>query len=351
MNQNSSQSLSFISPTGTSSSSQEARQEPFRANISNQPFPDVLIYHKGCPDGIGGAWAFWSKLFNKEHNRLYPGTFDKVIPFEDCKDKVIYFVDFTYPKDITENILKVAKHVVVLDHHKTALQLNDLANYPNLTLVIDMDRSGAQIAWDFVNPKIDRLWFIDDIADRDLWRWVIPDSKLVTKAMFSMGFYETFETFDQIQTQDRKELVKIGKLLVDNDENIYKMICKRSLECWCYPPKTSQDPATKALNRYKVKVVETGHFFASDVGNILSSSKMSDGTNCDFAVVCRYSLKDNEWWLSLRAGNDSNVDLTEVAKGFDKGGGHKKATGVTLFCNKGQTLDSVFVPIDNKVTN
>jgi len=304
------------------------------------PEESLVIYHGGCSDGLAGAWCFWTKFFNKDQtqlSKLYPGTFGSVIDLAECRDKVIFFVDFTYPKDVTESILKVAKQVVVLDHHKTALPLNELKN-DNLTCIIDMERSGSQLGWDYCNGSEPRPWFIDDIADRDLWKWSIEDSKHTTKCMFAGGFYQSLEDFDKLVESDRASMITIGKCLNRAEENNHKIICKRALECLCHPPKGG--------GPYKVKVVETDHFFASDVGNLLSNSKMKDGSECDFAVICRYSLKDNEWWLSLRAGDKSNIDLTEVAKGFDKGGGHRHACGITLFCSKGQSLDSVFKVIE-----
>jgi oligoribonuclease NrnB/cAMP/cGMP phosphodiesterase (DHH superfamily) len=46
--------------------------------------------------------------------------------------------------------------VVVLDHHKTALEhLSDLGSLPgNVHLLLDMGRSGATLARDFFQPRL-----------------------------------------------------------------------------------------------------------------------------------------------------------------------------------------------------
>lgn len=86
--------------------------------------------------------------------------------------------------------------VIVLDHHKTALQRlgNEASLGENVVKVIDMERSGATIAFDYFKDKI----FSPDVAvkhpsileefervrklflyieDGDLWRWRLPNSK------------------------------------------------------------------------------------------------------------------------------------------------------------------------------
>jgi len=86
--------------------------------------------------------------------------------------------------------------VIVLDHHKTALERlgNEASLGENVVKVIDMERSGATIAFDYFKDKI----FSPDVAvkhpsileefervrklflyieDGDLWRWRLPNSK------------------------------------------------------------------------------------------------------------------------------------------------------------------------------
>lgn len=86
--------------------------------------------------------------------------------------------------------------VIVLDHHKSALEMlgNEASLGENVVKVIDMERSGATIAFDYFKDKI----FSPDVAvkhpsileefervrklflyieDGDLWRWRLPNSK------------------------------------------------------------------------------------------------------------------------------------------------------------------------------
>ena len=302
---------------------------------SNISKPDLVIYHGNCPDGVAGAWCFY-KLLDKDINKFYPGKFNETIPMDQITDKNILFVDFTYRKATTEEMLKVAKSIVVLDHHKTALDLKEINN-DKLNLILDMDRSGAQLAWDYVNnannDNTKRPYFIDDIADRDLWKWLVPNSKETTRAMNSLCLFESIEKFSTVEFIPRSILLSVGTILVNDDQRIHDNICRYAIDCIYTSP---VDNTT-----WKVRVAQASSEQASDIGNYLLKDKL-----CDFAVIYRYDLMKDQWFISLRAHSDSNVDLTDLCKNhFKQGGGHPKAAGIMLDNNKGLYLRSLFVPV------
>lgn len=89
--------------------------------------------------------------------------------------------------------------VVVLDHHKTALETLKLGTsvWENVTKVIDMDRSGATIAHDFFKEKLHAIAnhaitisefervrpLFDYIEDADLWKWNLHNSKAFSSGL------------------------------------------------------------------------------------------------------------------------------------------------------------------------
>lgn len=91
--------------------------------------------------------------------------------------------------------------VVVLDHHKTALEMmsgDAWDNKDNVFKVLDMERSGATIAYDYFkeklggNAELERMRrMFEYIEDGDLWRWNLPNSKA-----FSSGLKDTNIEFD-----------------------------------------------------------------------------------------------------------------------------------------------------------
>lgn len=301
---------------------------PKRFDYSNT---DLVIYHGKCPDGTSGAWVLWRKL-GKDSSKFHPGKFGETPP--DVADKNVVFVDFSYPIDIINNMLSVAKSVRVLDHHKTALPLTAI-NDPKFSSVIDMNRSGVQIAWDELNPGVTRPWFVDAIADRDLWQWKVDRSIDTCMAMFSLGYYESIEKFDEVQYLPKDYLTMVGGALNEKNKNTVNAYIGRAVDCIA----TS---LTDHTTTWKVRVVECDHTFASEVGSAL----VADGL-CDFAIMFRYDVVKDEWWCSTRASNTSDVDLTVILKHFDpKSGGHAKAAGFTL--SNGVNLRCMLKPAEKK---
>ena len=71
-----------------------------------------------------------------------------------------------------------AAKIVLLDHHKSAAsQWIGVEPIPNVDLLFDMDRSGAQMAWDYFHPGSIQPPLIEHIGDRDLWRFGLADTK------------------------------------------------------------------------------------------------------------------------------------------------------------------------------
>ena len=290
---------------------------------------NIIIYHGGCPDGIVGAWCFWSVY--KDLYTYFPARYNQQPP--NVTGKNVIMVDFAYPLNITQQIIADAKTVTILDHHKTTNSLISLKNDLNrdvYSLILDMSRSGAQIAWDYVNPNIQRPWFIDDIGDRDLWLWKIDGSRATTRAMCGLQLYENFDSINSILDNNRDFYLTIGNILLGSDTNQYKNICKTAIDCIVSTIDQKQ--------QYKCRVVECDIGSASDVGNILIQDD-----KCDFSVMWRYILDRNEWKLSCRS---KSLDLTKVIPLiFGNGGGHPCATGCVIIGNKGETLRTYFKPV------
>ena len=51
---------------------------------------------------------------------FYAGVYGELPP--DCSNKDVFLVDFSYNLDVLEQISNVARSVIILDHHKTAVE-------------------------------------------------------------------------------------------------------------------------------------------------------------------------------------------------------------------------------------
>lgn len=291
---------------------------------------DIVIHHANCPDGFAAAWCVWNKYPNvvfvaSKHGQPYP----------DIKDKVVLIMDFSYKSKTMIEMLAVAKHIRILDHHKSALELNELfLTHENFSGIIDLSISGAQIAW---NELYDAPypWYINDIADRDLWKWEIPGSKHRLEAMFSVHkIYKSFEAFSAfIQEYDTPELLEkleyAGSIFIMPKEIDVAATSKRAYYC------TYTDPAGVT---YNVRIVECSSHLVSDVG-----AELSREPETHFAVMFRYDFPSSTWYCSSRANPESDVDLTDIVKHIDpNGGGHPKASGFDIKEAVGNNLHTFF---------
>ena len=294
---------------------------------------DIVLYHKNCADGTGGAWPFWREnlVRYKAGDVSIEGITHGQLP-PDVTDKNVVIVDFCFPRKITLEMAKKAKIIVILDHHASAQRDLEGKLPKNVFTIFDIKKSGAQIAWEFVYPQYQRPWFIDVIADRDLWVWTKPYSKDVSNALFRNGYYswEKFEwLLERSQTKkDVDEMIKKFVAMSKQDVEIEKEIvaaCKKAI---------MTELITPSGDKYKVKLASCpSHKLRSEVGN-----RLSEG--CDFAVTWQYDFLLNEWWCSARASAQSPVDLSLITAQFYRGGGHQKAAGFTI--TGGENLHTYF---------
>src|ERR1035437_6368580 len=133
----------------------------------------LCIYHSPCPDGFTAAW-----IVNKTpvYHEFYPGVYGDPPP--DVTGRHVLLVDFSYKRPVLLKMAEQARQIFILDHHKSAeANLVDLP--PNVKCVFDMERSGAQIAWDwfFSSPSKLRPLLVNYVGDQDLWKFEMLRSK------------------------------------------------------------------------------------------------------------------------------------------------------------------------------
>ncbi|KAL6559315.1 hypothetical protein OROGR_004432 [Orobanche gracilis] len=178
----------------------------------------AVIYHYPCPDGAFAALAAHlyfshspavvtpSPIFYP--NTVYSPLRVEDLPFEEIDN--VYLLDFVGPPGFVQQLSAKVGRVVILDHHKTALEMlgSSMSTSGNVTKVIDMERSGATIAYDYFKGRLfggdidstkdgaigefqrmKRLF--EYIEDGDLWRWHLPNSKT-----FSSGLKDLNLEFD-----------------------------------------------------------------------------------------------------------------------------------------------------------
>lgn len=277
---------------------------------------ELVIWHGGCTDGFAAAFAAWRSLGSccqfKGETYMMEGE-DR--DFDFLKDKVVLIVDFSYPRSVMVEIQKLAKKVLLLDHHKTALKnLCDLEG-----CFFDLTRSGAGLAWNYFFPGIDMPMFIQFIQDRDLgYRNGLKDSRAFTSVFYQLEF--DFELFDKyMDLKLVQNSIDAGQLVVEMVDNSVKEEAKRS--------------SYRRLSGYLVRVINSRNHI-SDLGHFLSKDP-----NVRFGAVFYWDLDKDCCKVSLRS-DGVRKDVSEIAEEYG-GGGHPAAAS---FFWKGH-INDLFTPV------
>lgn len=299
---------------------------------------DTVIYHGGCPDGFTAAWAV---------KTAYPNSNIEYIPYRygqdppDVTGKVVVIVDFSFKRETLMQMALEAKYLVILDHHKSAKDDLEGLQLENSEIVFDMDRSGAQIAWDYFHLQDSRPWFVDYVADRDLWRHELPNTREISQTLVFDGYFwattagaRPFNDFTKLDSlmecppdETKDQMAKRGATLLE----------AKNRECEMYS--IAAKPAALTVNnkKYKVGLAGCPRAYRSDVGHLITKT-----LDCDFAAVYWYDFHSDEWWISCRGKDDSDIDLSEITSQLSNGGGHPKAAGFTIYGEKGENLRTYF---------
>lgn len=279
-----------------------ARQTERRKLNRNSKKEILVLYHGGCNDGFGGAWAAWKKFGDKaEYIAMHRND-----SFKMPIGKEIYFIDYLFPEEIIREYIAKNKRVTAIDHHVTMKAAAALTQNPSFSL----KNSGSVLAWKYFHPGKSVPLLLRYIEDRDLWKFKLPKSKeILAGTNFSEENTYTFKGFDRLvkdfeKPEFRKKCIEDGKIV----KSVFNGI-NRSIEAFA---------EEVTLDGQRCYAVNSPHMFASEVGNMLAIKSKKIG----IAIVWHFI--DGAIRVSLRSRK--NYDVSKIAEKFG-GGGHKNAAG------------------------
>lgn len=261
----------------------------------------VVIYHYPCLDGFGGAFAAWKKFGDTAEYRGMRRS--NPVP-TDLAGKDVYFIDFTYPKEVTDKIVAEARSVTILDHH---IGVQDVVESVSQH-VFDNDRSGATIAWRYFHPDTPVPRLFSYLEDIDLWLNALPSTKEIALFLstepFDFGVWEHLVA----KCEDEKgfeEIKWVGAQYARyHDETVSRFV---------------SEAFEVEFEGHRVSAANVPNFFASSVGHRLYEGK------APFAIT--WHVERSGTHVSLRG--DGSVDLSELARRHG-GNGHRGAAGFRL---------------------
>ena len=284
--------------------------------------PDIVLYHANCADGFGAAWAAWMKWGSTPEYRAV--SYGEKPPIN-LAGKHVLIGDFSYKRDVIQELSACVKSLIILDHHQTAeadlslyalshdirLDVNNAANAIDAVgtvAVFDMNRSGARMMWDFCFPGEEAPMLIKLIEDRDLWRFWFEETK-------PFGVWLRCEPFDFERWEMIAQELGDGKdcqRIMDESAAMQRFFDQKVAEI-------ARLSRISLIDGHEVPVCNCPPMFASEVGHRL----LDDHPAASF-VAC-YSDQGKARGYSLRS-RDGRMDVSAIAKKFG-GGGHRNAAG------------------------
>ncbi len=283
--------------------------------------PIMILYHAGCFDGFTAAWAVWRGLGRKKVE-LVPVSYGTPPP--DVEGCMVYIVDFSYPRDVLEQMNEEAAALLVLDHHKTAEK--ELAGLPYC--VFDMERSGAVIAWDHFaidwpadcsDPPV----LVRYVQDRDLWKNELPNTLAINAFIRSFAF--DLDGWDKLALQLEDIAPMAYHLAISEGEAILRQASADRDRLLGSNLRMSTLRVGAATHH--VPVINASQFGVSDLLHEVIGGGPIESLDGFFAVwaIAWWQRKDGLFQYSLRSSDDG-PDVSEIAAVFG-GGGHRNAAG------------------------
>lgn len=263
-----------------------------------------VLYHASCFDGTGAKLA--ANLKFRQNAKYIPVRYNEpfppVVPLDGRAE--VYILDFSYKREIMDEVQPRLKSLVVLDHHESAER--ELAGAEYATF--DINKSGCVMAWEYFHPNAPIPELLLDIQDGDLWKFERPNTKFIRAALPTLN-NNIREWEGGLHKEVYHNLVKDGKLLCTYQDSIVKSVVPNQV---------------KVLPFYALRVgVCNTTTLTSAVGEAIYSSNELD---VEFSMTY-FIDQDFNAVLSFRSNNSVNVAVIAEYLG---GGGHFHAAGAKV---------------------
>ena len=274
-------------------------------SVSSKPEPNVVLYHADCADGFGAAWALWKRFPKAEYIPVKHGQ----PPPSGLDGQHVVMADFSYGREVIEQINQVSASFQILDHHVTAEAA--LAGLPYA--YFDMKKSGAVLAWEWAHQE-PAPWLLRYIQDKDLWQWRLPRSREISAALAAYPF--DFEIWDGL---DQSVLEIEGRAILRLEENLIDNIIEEAV-----------------LVSFQGETVPA-------VYSPIMTSQIGERLCQGFPFGIIWHQQGGRRYFSLRS-RSGTTDVSAIAARFG-GGGHINAAGFSLPLQS--STDQLLDPVKN----
>ncbi len=269
----------------------------------------LVIYHADCPDGFGSAYSAWKKFGDTAD---YFPVLHKTEP-PDVSGKEVFTLDYCYQREYLNLILKSAKNLTVIDHHKSNEEVIKIVPEH----IFDIEHSATVLSWKYFHPEKDIPKMLLYVEENDLWRFTLPKSKEVS--MFIKDLKHDFLFWDKTISEfeddaKREEFIKTGGVLLKKVNDYVSEAISEGKEVYFEGHKT---------------IIVHSDKYSSEIGNAIAK-KISP-------IGIIWKEEGGKIAVSLRS--DGSIDVAKIAEKYG-GGGHRSASGFIL--NKKEDIENLF---------
>jgi len=258
----------------------------------------------------------------------------------------VYILDFYFPPDVLEAMASLANSVIQIDHHASArlpwvgrltktTDGGESYRHPALplTVIFDLDKSGARLAWEYFHPAQPVPLILRHVEDLDLWRFAMPGTRALGRALRLLAF--DFAVWDElIRHSPDPDSPRYTAFVAEGEaiEHFFQIEVARLAQSRLVMPARLRgeplDPlqalrhglptlvdGDRAWRAIDGPAINASVLFASELGNLLAEKS---GT---FGLIWQLGA-DGEVKASVRG--KGNVDVAEIAANYG-GGGHPNA--------------------------
>jgi hypothetical protein len=274
---------------------------------------DTVLYHFPCSDGklaALAAWKFFSiNLPNKQVDYI-PMQIGAPPP-PNLEGKNVLICDYSFRKDVLNDLLQTVNKLLIIDHHKSAEK--DLIDIDEKYKIFDMDHSGAMLTWFYFFDDLEPPLLFEYVQDRDIWTKALP---------FTDEFHSWFSTlpmefseYDKYMDDDLlSDMIQLkGVAFKELNDHYIKQAVEYAVPKFC-----------KIKDKYYFVAYVNSTILKSDIGHELFQKYPL----VDFTAI--YSIGDfaESTSFSLRS-TKKHADVSEIAFSLG-GGGHAEASGVKV---------------------
>ena len=252
----------------------------------------------------------------------YGNIDDKVEEFINSDEEYdkLFITDISVKKELADALNNVSDKVILLDHHKTALWLNE---YPYALVQVEDDSvgkmCGAYLFYEYLKKNHKEFddtpalkLFIDYVRMYDTWEWKEKYDNIIPKRLNDLMYIDGPNEFID------KMVYRLGNnLFIFDDTDLMKL----QIEQTYINSYIAQKDESLIVNDDLFPEYTVGITFADKYISELGNKLCELHPELDFVVLINMSTLA----VSYRTVKD-DLDLSDIAKGFG-GGGHPKASG------------------------